>query len=267
LSRVLLVAGYDRAWHSVLIAEMLRRAGHSPSLILIAYPMTASRIRTILRSRGKAAILNYLFHRKDKVSISCVREAVRKLGIDNPSLRSWARQYGVRVVTTVDLNSAAAIREVAALSPNVTAYTGGGILRQPFLEATNRCVFNAHSGPLPMIRGMNAMEWSVLLGEMPSVTLHLIDEGIDTGAVVEWRHVPLVQDEKFDALRERLILAGAQLMIKSILRAINGSIDTFQPLGQRQRQCFILAPALRELAELKLEDASRSQVNALKKGI
>ena len=41
-------------------------------------------------------------------------------------------------------------------------YSGGGILKNKFLKLASS-VINAHAGPLPEIRGMNAAEWSALL--------------------------------------------------------------------------------------------------------
>ncbi len=252
MSGVLLTAGYDRAWHSVLIAEGLRRLGYPPAMILIAYPMSTKRIRTILRSRGGSAIWRYLLRRDTGTAASLVQQAAQELGVNSASLRTWARQHGVRVVTTGDLNSAATVREVEALSPDVTAYSGGGILRRPFIEATKRRILNAHSGPLPMVRGMNAMEWSLLLGMPPGVTMHLIDEGIDTGAVAEWIPVRPEAGDRLDALRERLVLTGARAMVRWVQAAIEGRLDTTPAVGPRERQCFVVAPALRELAEQRL---------------
>ena len=253
MSGVLLTAGYDRAWHSVYVAESLRRLGHAPKLILVAYPMSRARIRTILRSRGWRVALAYLGRRDLAKTDSPMRAAVRALGIQKPSLRAWARRHGVPLVLVGNLNNERAVRAAEELGPQVTAYTGGGILRSAFLRACGYRVLNCHSGPLPAVRGMNALEWSLLLGQPTGVTVHLIDEGIDTGPVLEWVEVEPVRGDTLDSLRERLVLAGAESMVRWVLRALDGALQTpAPPAGPRQRQCFVVAPALRELAALRL---------------
>lgn len=254
MSGVLLTAGYDRAWHSVLIAESLRRQGTPPTMILVAYPMSLGRIRTLLRSRGRAAILRYLLRRNssDSSRPTLVQLEANKLGVDSPSLKRWASRHGVQVVTTGDLNAASTVQRVAELQPAITAYSGGGILRLPFIEATGHRILNAHSGLLPMVRGMNALEWSLLLNQPTGVTMHLIDEGIDTGAVAEWIPVVPNHGDTLDQLRERLVLAGVQGMVRWVSRALGNRLLTAPAIGLRQRQCFVVAPALREICERRL---------------
>lgn len=255
MTGVLLTAGYDRAWPSVLIAESLRRLGTPPAMIVIAYPMSMTRIRTILRSRGGAAIFRYLLrYGSDKsTSATLVQQKANSLGVNSPSLKRWAGKHGVPVFTTRDLNAASTVQRVAELRPIITAYSGGGILRRPFIEAAGRRILNAHSGPLPAVRGMNAMEWSLLLNQPTGVTLHLIDEGIDTGALAEWISVEPRKGDNLDRLRERLVLTGALGMVRLVSAALVNRLETCAALGPTQRQCFVLAPTLREICERRLE--------------
>ena len=37
---------------------------------------------------------------------------------------------------------------------------------------------------LPFFRGMNVIEWSLLYNVKPTVTVHMISEGIDTGDIL-----------------------------------------------------------------------------------
>ena len=43
-------------------------------------------------------------------------------------------------------------------------FTGGGILGQPLLETARVGILNCHAGILPKYRGMDVIEWPVLLG-------------------------------------------------------------------------------------------------------
>ena len=41
-----------------------------------------------------------------------------------------------------------------------------------------------HYGPLPSVRGMNATEWALLLGEPTGVTIHFVVPEVDQGVLV-----------------------------------------------------------------------------------
>ncbi|MGB3416683.1 MAG: formyltransferase family protein [Mesorhizobium sp.] len=257
MSGIVLTAGYDRAPHSIAVAEGLRRLGCPPTLILIAYPMTVARVRTILRSRGSGAILRYLRRRTDGTAgPSPLADHLAAADISEKSLRAWAKRWNVRCLSVGDINAAGALRLVKSAEPLVTIYTGGGILRRGFLDAAGRRVINAHSGPLPAVRGMNACEWSLLLGEPLSVTIHLIDEGIDTGAIIERIGVTAQPGDNVSVLRERCVVAGIDALVRHAHLMVQGRLHTREEEdpGPPQRQCFVLAPALRELLWRRLPD-------------
>ena len=253
MSKVLLTAGYDRALHSVFVAESLRQAGFAPSLIIIAYPTSIARIRTIIRSRGLRSIISYITGKEIAIRDSPIRDALREIGVVKPSLKAWARQNGVPLVMVSDLNSQRAIQKVEALAPDVAAYTGGGILRASFLKAVGSPGLNAHSGHMPDVRGMNALEWSLLFRLPTGVTMHLIDEGIDTGQIVEWIDVLPQVGDTLATLRNRLIYTGAKAMVRLVLQALDGHLITeSQKSIPQQRQCFVVAQGLLEVATLRL---------------
>lgn len=260
---VVLIAGYDRAPHAIAVAENLRRGAMAPSLIVIAYPVSVTRIRSILRSRGLGAILGYLRggNAAAKREKSPLQEYLAASGLDEDrSLRAWAARWDIRCISVSDINSDTATRAIAELDPGVTVYTGGGILRRSLIEAAGRRVLNAHSGPLPAIRGMNACEWSLLLGEPLSVTMHLIDEGIDTGPQLERIPVRAQSGDTVDMLRERCVVAGIEGMTRHVPALLSGhEPPAVEHEGAVHRQCFVLAPALRELLTAKLPDLIRQQ--------
>ncbi|MAT10374.1 MAG: hypothetical protein CMM02_05125 [Rhodopirellula sp.] len=260
MSGVLLTAGYDRSWHSIYQAEMLRRNGCGPNLILVSYPLTFSRVRTIVNSRGLKKIFDYLTRKKNGKNNSPIQLAVKKLGITNPSLRRWARSNSVPIKVVGNINGKRAISLVNSLSPSVTAYTGGGILKSTFLDVSGK-VLNAHSGPLPMIRGMNAMEWSILLKQKIGVTIHNIDEGIDTGVQLEWLQVKPSSTDTLDSLRQKLIMTGSNGLVHWVTIFSKSKASSLQQSSFSKqvlfRQCYAVAPILRELAELRLAQVKK----------
>lgn len=80
--------------------------------------------------------------------------------------------------------------DVAALAdrlqPDVVAVFGTSLIRGPLLRCGRLGAFNLHGGLSPRYRGADCTFWALYNGEPDQVgcTLHRIDEGIDTGALV-----------------------------------------------------------------------------------
>lgn len=252
--RVLLTAGFDRALHSIALAELVRRDGHEVAGVLVVSPFRAKRLRSVVRRRGARFVVGAarrLLGLRASKQYDAVEALLQSQRIAARSLRAWCAAHGVERRVVADLDSPDAIDFARSLRVDGTLYTGGGILRREFIAAASGRVLNAHSGPLPRVRGMNACEWSLLLGERPSVSIHWIDEGIDTGAALEVIPVPLRGDDDLEALRGRCTLIGIDGLRRHVA-ALGAPLPARAATAAPSRQCFVLAPALRELAETRL---------------
>jgi methionyl-tRNA formyltransferase len=72
------------------------------------------------------------------------------------------------------------------LQPDVIAVFGTSLIRGPLLEKGRIGIFNLHGGLSPRYRGADCTFWALYNGEPDQVgcTLHRIDSGIDTGALI-----------------------------------------------------------------------------------
>lgn len=253
--RVALTAGYDRAQNAIAVGELLRRAGHDVVCVIVVTPFRMGRARRMLRqtrwrgltSAAKRALGVATRHGRR----SAVTELLDRHSILDRSLRRWAIRHGVPYTAVGDLSSPRAIAAARAPRAELVVYGGGGILRKPFLDAAGP-VLNAHAGPLPAIRGMNACEWAILLNQPAEVTIHIIDQGIDTGDVLERIAIERRSNDDIASLRERCTAAG----IEGLVRAVDGwpAKRVPQHVAAASRQCFTMAPAVREILERRLRE-------------
>ena len=79
------------------------------------------------------------------------------------------------------------------------------LLRPCFLERFPCRVVNTHSAPLPAFPGAHPIE-DVLAAGVPetAATVHLVDEGMDTGPVLAAEPVPVQAGDDVDSLRARV---------------------------------------------------------------
>jgi hypothetical protein len=253
--RLLLTAGHDRAAHVLALAELLRRGGNEVAAVLVVSPFSVARVRALARQRGpgflRAAARRLAGVRPDAAGDDPLRALLAREGITDRSLKGWAARHGVPYHGVASLNEPAAVRAAREARADGVLYGGGGILGRDFLGAVDGRVLNAHSGPLPAIRGMNACEWSLLLGLPPAVTIHVIDAGIDTGGVLESIPLPVEPGDDVDRLRAKCTVLGVQ----GLLRAVPRLADALPPApaaGAPHRQCFVMAPVLREVVDRRL---------------
>jgi methionyl-tRNA formyltransferase len=87
----------------------------------------------------------------------------------------------------------------------------GHILRSDFLHIFPAGVVNIHPSYLPYNKGAFPNVWSIVEGTPAGVTLHYIDDGVDTGNIIAQKLVPVIATDTGETLHRRLELACVEL--------------------------------------------------------
>ena len=258
--RVILTAGFNRARHVLATTELLWRSGVSVEGLLVVSPYSWKRLKSFVQREGMRAVWEAVprllgldtgtIEQGDSDPFTRLYE---KYDIERQSLKSWAKARNVTFRSVTSINDEGAVEFVEATGPDWVIYGGGGILRRAFIDAADGRILNAHSGPLPEVRGMNASEWSILLGYEPTVTIHLIDQGIDTGGILSKHPVRVYEEDSIEHLRKRCVAVGVEALCDTVLNPPDVLPDSPEGAGEH-RQCFVLAPALRELLGKKIDE-------------
>lgn len=99
--------------------------------------------------------------------------------------------------------------------PELVVVLGTSILKESVLAAAP-CFVNLHAGITPMYRGAHGQFWAVLNRDFENIgtTLHFVDKGIDTGAILKQGRFP------FDPATDNLLtllakssVTGAKLLL------------------------------------------------------
>lgn len=131
----------------------------------------------------------------------------RKLGLA-PIHARWVREPGFAA-------ELAEARVDLLLNVHSLLIVPGEVLRVPRLGA-----FNLHPGLLPRFAGLNAPSWALYHGEeRHGVTLHRMEPGIDTGAIVYQSSFPIRTQDTGLSLALRCVSEGLPL-IDRLLRTL-----------------------------------------------
>jgi folate-dependent phosphoribosylglycinamide formyltransferase PurN len=95
-----------------------------------------------------------------------------------------------RIIEVPSANSPEFLAALQKIEPEVVFLAGCRLLNRETLAAISCPVLNYHAGITPIYRGMNGGYWALANGDGNNfgTTVHLVDTGVDTGAVLQQTH-------------------------------------------------------------------------------
>ena len=106
----------------------------------------------------------------------------------------------------------------------------GRKLSRAALDAPPLGIVNGHPSLLPRWRGPNPFGWTFRADdEVVGYTFHRMDEAFDTGPILAQGSVPLTDDDRADALFERLAPLIDDLLPRALARVEAGDVGDPQP--------------------------------------
>ena len=173
--------------------------------------------------------------RGKKVTYSAVKE--RALALHLP------------VIQPNSMRDETVIAELASYHPDVIIVIAyGKILPKEVLDIPQYGCLNVHGSLLPKYRGAAPIQYAIKNGEKTSgVTIMLLDEGMDTGAVLKKVEIPLDAKETTGTLFDKLSVLGADTLC-NVLAHIEKYEKQAQP--QDEQQATYTAKIDKELAHI-----------------
>ncbi len=122
------------------------------------------------------------------------------------------------------------------------------LLGKDFLEAWPERVLNIHPALLPAFPGLDAQGQAFEHGvRISGATVHLVDEGTDTGPILVQGAVPVLPEDDRDSLQQRILAMEHKIYPKALRWAVEGrlrrtgrTIEIDLPEGE---QTWIMEPA------------------------
>ena len=131
------------------------------------------------------------------------------------------------VITRVrSMNSAEARALLAGLAPRAVLVFGTRILAPDTLAAVDARFINLHAGITPLYRGVHGGYWALHDGhpEHFGATVHLVDAGIDTGAVLAQVYVTPTQRDDFATYPLLQTAAALPALVEAVGQALAGAL-------------------------------------------
>lgn len=135
-------------------------------------------------------------------------------------VKELAVDRGLSVRQPDKIKSPEFLQQLTEWQPDVIAVTAfGRILPKTILDLPSMGCVNVHGSLLPAYRGAAPVQWALIHGDTETgITTMLMDEGMDTGAVLLQRTVPIEPEDTALELGARMAQAGGALLVETLTR-------------------------------------------------
>lgn len=153
------------------------------------------------------------------------REKGRGKKVQYTPVKEVALKYDIPVFQPLKIKEAEAVAELRKYEADIFVVAAfGQILSAEILNMPRLGCVNVHASLLPKYRGAAPIQWCILDGEKETgVTIMQMDIGLDTGDMISKCIVPIEDSDTGDSLHDKLMEAGAKLLVDTLPSIENGS--------------------------------------------
>ena len=148
----------------------------------------------------------------------------RKLG--ESSVKRVARELGLSVITPTDLGDEETIEQLSLWRSDVFIVAAfGKMFDSDVLELPVFGCLNVHASLLPRHRGAAPVAAGIWAGDSETgITLMEMDEGLETGPILQQRTIPIQRGHTGGSLMEELSYVGSKLLIDALPEFLAGKM-------------------------------------------
>ena len=141
-------------------------------------------------------------------------------------VKEKAMELGIPVYQPVKVREPEFVEKLRQMEPDaIVVVAFGQILPKSILESPRYGCVNIHASLLPKYRGAAPIQWAVIDGERESgVTTMFMNEGLDTGDMLEKEAVTLDPKETGGSLHDKLSAIGGRLILSTLKGLEDGTL-------------------------------------------
>ena len=141
-------------------------------------------------------------------------------------VKECALQHGIPVFQPVKIKEKEAVEQLSSYPADIFVVAAfGQILSEEILNMPRFGCINIHASLLPAYRGAAPIQWVILNGEKETgVTIQQMEKGLDTGDMLLKTVVPIDAKETGESLHDKLMEAGAWLVVDALSKIEKGEV-------------------------------------------
>lgn len=142
-------------------------------------------------------------------------------------LMEMAKEYQIPLELSENVNSAGFIEKVKAYHADLfVSMSFNQIFKKELIELPPYRTINCHAGKLPFYRGRNILNWALINDEKEfGITVHYMDEGIDTGDIILQKVYPITDEDDYHTLLNRAYIGCAEVLYEAVKAIQNHTVS------------------------------------------
>lgn len=187
----------------------------------------------------------------------------RKRVMTPPPVKLCAEKNGITVYQPDSVRTEEALSLMKELNPDcvvVVAY--GKIIPSEMLKLPKFGFVNVHGSLLPKYRGAAPIQWSIIDGETKTgVTTMQMDDGIDTGDMLEVLETEIGENETAGELFDRLAEMGGKLIVSTLSKLEKGELTPIPQDHEKSNYAKIIS---KEMALIDFNMSAENVFNLIR---
>ncbi len=223
----ILLLGSDNATTWIVYNELVAEFGQFPAIIEESLSRRAL-LRNRLKKIGLRRVVSQILFAALLRPILRWRDANRLHYLGRLHGLETVRPLSDAIYQVANVNAATCHSLIEKLKPDIVVVNGTRILNRATLAKLNATVINTHQGITPGYRGAHGAYWALTQNdpEHCGVTVHLVDEGIDTGNIIAQGFIAPEKKDSFVTYPFLQTAKALDLIVNAVRDIQNGTLKT-----------------------------------------
>ncbi len=151
----------------------------------------------------------------------------RGMQLQQSAVKQFALAHDLPLLQPEKLKSPAFFEALSAWQPDLQVVVAFRMLPEKIWSFPPMGTLNVHGSLLPQYRGAAPINWAIMNGEKETgVTTFQLQHAIDTGDILLQDRIAISENMTAGELHDKMMIVGANLLIKTLDGLINGSIQS-----------------------------------------
>ena len=227
IHKKLVLLGSDNPTTWIVYNHLIKEFGLFPAFI--EQPQSrAQLLKNRIRKLGLLAVadqLAFIFAIRPFIIVRS-RNRIKTICHDRGLEQTEPHSSSIQKINSV--NSEIFRKRLAEVNPDIIVVNGTRIIGKKTLSATNAIFINSHQGITPAYRGAHGAYWALYKNDKDNcgVTVHLVDEGIDTGNIIGKSKIEPTVEDSFATYPYLQTAAALPILTQAIQDANANKLET-----------------------------------------
>lgn len=143
------------------------------------------------------------------------------------TLKGFADEFGIDYIKSANINDELFVEQLRAYDCDLfISMSFNQIFRTRVINLARLKTINCHAGKLPYYRGRNILNWALINDEKEfGITVHFVDEGIDTGDIILQRTYPITDNDDYSTLLTKAHTECASILYDAVGMLYEGTVQ------------------------------------------